>query len=403
MLHDAPAEVQINEISLRGLLLRHAHIGRYILRLRIEVLHQQTTAHAYILLLGRVVLRHIDLDEAQVLLRREHLQSTLLELRSHDNLQEDGLHQLGSLLRQGTVYGHNTTENRHLIGLVSLRPSLYDILTDGGTAGVHVLQTDAERLIELAHDGQSGVGILDIVVRKLLAVQLLGRSERERNGLLLGIEHRLLVGVLTVAQRLLEVELQEELLVQAGLLAHVGSDHRIVLSRVGVGLGRELQTALLLRVAELLDLGQNLVVILGVANHRYIVPVLGSRTQHRRTADIDILNGLLDRYALLLNRLTEGIEVHAHQVDKLDSVLLQRLKMALVIAASQQTAMHLGVQRLHAAVANLGEARYVADVDYLHAALLEQLHRAARGDHLPAQRAEALGKLHHATLVAYTN
>ena len=266
-----------------------------------------------------------------------------------------------------------------------------------------MLQTNAEGLIELAHDSQRSVGILDIVVRKLLAVQLLGRSERERNGLLLGIEHRLLVGVLTVAQRLLEVELQEELLVQAGLLAHVGSDHRIVLSRVGVGLGRELQTALLLRVAELLDLGQNLVVILGVANHRYIVPVLGSRTQHRRTADIDILNGLLDRYALLLNRLTEGIEVHAHQVDKLDSVLLQRLKMALVIAASQQTAMHLGVQRLHAAVANLGEARYVADVDYLHAALLEQLHRAARGDHLPAQRAEALGKLHHATLVAYTN
>ena len=265
-----------------------------------------------------------------------------------------------------------------------------------------MLQTDAERLIELAHDSQRSVSILDIVVRKLLAVQLLGRSERERNGLLLGIELGLLVGVLTVAQRLLEVELQEELLVQAGLLAHIGSNHGIVLCRVGVGLGRELQTGLLRRIAMRLNLIQNLGVILRMANHRHILPVLGSRAQHRRTTDVDILNRLIHRHALLLNCLTERIEVHAHHVDELNRVLLQGLEVALIVTTRQQTAMHLRVQGLYATVANLGEARYVADVDDLHTALLEQLHRTARGDYLPTERTESLGELHHATLVAYT-
>ena len=72
-----------------------------------------------------------------------------------------------------------------------------------------MLQTHAERLVELAHDAQRGVGILNIVVRQLLAVELLGKSQRIGNLFLLAVESGRLVRVLAVTQRLHEVEFEE--------------------------------------------------------------------------------------------------------------------------------------------------------------------------------------------------
>ena len=266
-----------------------------------------------------------------------------------------------------------------------------------------MLQTHAERGIKLTGNGQSGIGILDVVVRQLLAVQLFGRGQREGHSLLLAVELRCLMRVLTIAQRLHQVELQKELLVQTGLLAHVGRDHRIVLRRMRISLGRKGQTGLLQRIAMSLDLVQNLRIVLGVANHRHVSPILGCRTQHRRTANVDILDCLLDRHTLLLNRLTEGIEIHADHVDKLDLILLEGLQVALIVTTSQQTAMHLRVERLDTTITNLREARYIADIDHLNTLLFEEFHRTARGDHLPAQCAKSLCKLHHTRLITYRN
>ncbi len=96
----------------------------------------------------------------------------------HDDLQENRLHQFGRLARYGAVRGDDTAEDRHLVGLVSLRPGIHDIPPDGSTAGIHMFEPHAERLIELAHDAQRGVGILYIIVRHLLAVELPGIGQR---------------------------------------------------------------------------------------------------------------------------------------------------------------------------------------------------------------------------------
>jgi hypothetical protein len=75
-------------------------------------------------------------------------------------------------------------------------------------------------------------------------------------------------------------------------------------------------------------------------------------------------------------------------------IILQGFQVLRIVAAGQG---------LHAAVADLGESRHVADVDYLHAAVGQELHRTARGDHLPAQSPQPFGKLHDTGLVTYTN
>ena len=234
-------------------------------------------------------------------------------------------------------------------------------------------------------------------------MQLAGKGQRIGHLVLLAVELRPLVRVLAVAQRLHEVEFQEEFLVQTRLRPHVGGDHRVVLGRMGVGLGRELQPRRLFGVAAGLDLRQHLSVVRRIAHHRHVGPVLGCRTKHRGSADVDVLNGILHLHVGFGDRLPERIEVHAHQVDELDAVLLQGFQMLRVVAARQQPAVDLRMEGLDPSVADLRESRHVADVDDLDAALPQQFHRAARGDHLPTERPEPLGELHDTRLVAYTD
>ena len=204
-----PAEIEILHLLRSGLRLRDAHIGRNGLRRHVEVLHQQTAVHADVLLLSDGALLHIDLQQPQVFLRAKHFERALVEFGGHDDFEENRLHQLGRLLRNGTVRRHDTAENRHLVGFIGLGPRFYDILSYRRAAGIHMLQTHAEGLVELAHDAQRGVGILNIVVRQLLAVELSGKSQRIGNLFLLAVESGRLVRVLAVTQRLHEVEFEE--------------------------------------------------------------------------------------------------------------------------------------------------------------------------------------------------
>ena len=150
----------------------------------------------------RLAAGHIDLEQAQILLRAEYLQSPLREFRGHDDLQKDRLHQFGRLARHLTVHGDDAAEDRDLIGLVGLRPRIHDIASYGRPAGIHVLESHAERFVELAHDVQCGIGVLNIVIRQLLAVELLGMCQRKRNLLGRTVELGCLVRVLAVAERL---------------------------------------------------------------------------------------------------------------------------------------------------------------------------------------------------------
>ena len=403
VLDDMPAEIQVGHLCRGGFCLRHAHIGRDGFRRHVEILHQQAAVDADILLGIGVALLHIDLQQPQVFLRAEHFERPFVEFRRHDDLEEARFHQLGRLARYGAVRGDDPPEDRHLVGLISLRPGIHDILADGSTAGIHMFEPHAERLIELADDTQRGIGILDIVVRQLLAVELTGKSQRIRHLFLLTVELGRLVGVLPVAQRLHEVEFKEQLLVKPGLCTHIGRDHRIVLSRMGVCFGRKFQARSLFRIAAGTDFTEHLLIVRRVADHRDVGPVLGRRTQHRRAADVDVLDGVLHLHIGFGNGLAERVEVHTDHVDKFDIVIFQGFQVFGIVASRQQAAVHVGVQGLDAAVADLGKARHVADVDNLDPAVGEQFHRAARGDHLPAQGTQALGEINNTRFVADTD
>ena len=73
----------------------------------------------------------------------------------------------------------------------------------GDAARVGVLDDDAGGpLGELLHAFERGVGVGDVVVGQLLALQLAGARDRARSRIALHIERGLLMRVLAVAQRL---------------------------------------------------------------------------------------------------------------------------------------------------------------------------------------------------------
>ncbi len=163
---------------------------------------------------------------------------------------------------------------------------------------------------------------------------------------------------------------------------------------MGVGFGGQLQTGLTGGIARSGDFSQYTPVIGGVANDSYVVPVLGSRAQHRRTAYVDFLDSLSHSGTLFGNRLAERIEVHAYHIDELDTVLFERLQVGRLVAACQQRTMHFRVEGLDTSVAYLWEARYLRNTDGMYACVLQQPLRTARGDNLPTVLLQALYELY---------
>ena len=209
------------------------------------------------------------------------------------------------------------------------------------------------------------------------------------------------MGILAVAELLRPLERQKQLLAQPRLTPHVGGDGHIGLGRVGIGSGREPQPQFRGGIALPGDLLQHLGVVRGVANHRHRDVVLGGAPQHRGAADVDLLGGLGERHPLAGDRLAERIEVHAHQIDREDPQPAQGAHVLLVVAPGQQGPVDGRMERLDPSVADFREARHLADAGGGDPLPLEELLRAARGDHLPAPILQCAGELRNARLVAY--
>ena len=160
-----------------------------------------------------------------------------------------------------------------------------------------------------------------------------------------------------------------------------GGSIRIPASACGMGerfLGqaetrREAERAVVCR-----HLGEQSRVVRGVGNDRNASVILGCRAQHRRAADIDILDCVGERDVGLGDRFAEGVEIDADEVDGRDVVLRYRRQMFGQIAPGEDAAVHFRVQRLDATVEHFREAGVVADFRYGQPRLAQQFCRAAR-------------------------
>ena len=131
--------------------------------------------------------------------------------------------------------------DRHRIARIGLEIGAVLVRGDRHAARVGVLDHDDGRLAELGHAFVGGVGVVDVVVGELLALDLARRGDA-RPLAAVGIEGRLLMRVLAVAQGLHALGRDRQPLGEglALLRGEPGGDRRIVRRRARIGLGGEL-------------------------------------------------------------------------------------------------------------------------------------------------------------------
>ena len=191
------------------------------------------------------------------------------------------------------------------------------------------------RLTKLPHNIQRRIGVLYVVIRQLFSMELASRSQRKWYMFRCGIELGILMRVFTVAQALFEIVFQKQFLIQSCCFTHVRSDAHIIFCCMGISLGAQFKPGLLLGVSFRLYFTQYTGVVIRITYHRYVIPVLGCRAKHGRTADINFLNCFRHGSPFFGNRLAEWIQINAYQVNQSYSVLLQSLHVRWFITACQ--------------------------------------------------------------------
>ncbi len=256
-----------------------------------------------------------------------------------------------------------------------------------------MLHGDAGALLELLHERPRGVRVGVVVEAHGLAREDL----RVEDGPALAaeaVERGGLVRVLAVAQLVRAGEFERGAPGQVhGVPGEVRGDGRVV--RAGVREGLAGERAPLVQVEVSL---QSAGVVGGVHEDDHAGEVLRGRAQHGGPADVDVLQGLGLGHAAR-DRLAEGVEVDAHEVDGVDAVRGELREVPLV-APREDAAVNAGMQRLDAAVEDLGEAGDVADGGGVQARLAQGGEGAAGGDEVPAPLGEASREVDDAGLVA---
>ena len=260
------------------------------------------------------------------------------------------------------------------------------------------------RRIEFGDEFEGGVGVVDVVVRELLALHLPRGGDAET--LFAGdIEARRLVRVFAVAHGFRELA-ADRAIGGRRLFDRVGEpvgDRRIVGGRARIGFLRELAACGEARRAIVGgQFTENDVVILDIDDDGDIVVVLGGGADHGGAADVDVLDAILVGRALRDSGL-EGIEVHDEQIDLRDVVREHGGFMLGVFADREQAAVHLGMQRLDTAVHHFRKAGEIGYVDDLEAGIGQRLARAAGRDEFDAALGQRACEVDQAGLVGNGN
>ena len=147
---------------------------------------------------------------------------------------------------------------------------------------------------------------------------------------------------------------------------------------------------------------QQRVVILHIHDHGDKAMVLGRSPDHRRAADVDILDAVVIACTFRC-RFLEGIKVHDQQVDGTDAMRLHRGQVFGIVAQGQQPAVDRWVQRLDPAVHHFGKARHIGHVHHRQPRLAQRLRAAAGGQDLDPPGVQLAGKVDQPGLVGNGN
>ena len=219
------------------------------------------------------------------------------------------------------------------------------------------------------------------------------------SGAALGVVRRRLVRVLAVGELEHPIERRDEGLREVVAPLEPARDRRLVCGRPRERNRGEPSAKLLRRLTVRAQLLEDDVVVRRTAHGRDGREVLRRGAQQRRPADVDHLDepGLAQLGPV--DGELERVEVHAHEVERLDAVLRERGAILRDVAPGEDPRVDPWVQRLHPPGEQLRELRDLLHAGHGEPRLLERGRRAAARDELAAELGEPTRERHEARLV----
>ena len=263
------------------------------------------------------------------------------------------MHLLSRSLIDRAVGDEHTAECRYGVAGQCVFPSLEQRVARGQTAGVVVFEDGEGGIVKLGNQRHGGVDVEQVVVRNLLAVELLEHFVE------VAIEYTLLVGILAIAQHLGVVAGIAE--GRAFATVEVVEDGAVVSRRYGKCLFGKPATVFERGIGPLLFQQRQQRSVLGLRSHNnHILIVFGSGPYERDTAYIY----LFDNSTLVGPRgyrLFKRIEIDDYQVDRGNFVLSDLLLVGFIFPAIEDSAENLGMKGLYPTAQDRGIAGQVLD------------------------------------------
>ena len=271
-----------------------------------------------------------------------------------------------------------------------------------------MLHDDARGLGKTQHAFPRRIAVRDVVIGQFLALELRIRCDGTRDDRIVAIKGGLLMRIFTITQVLyfhaLPVKAIGKSARRCAVIARrqIVADGAVVRCRVREGLLHETKTR---RRRQALGVGAELVEQNGIVHRVYddanVFIVLCGCAHHRRTADVDVLDGVIEGARGIGHGLAKWIEIDDHQIDGRYVVRGQRCHMLDRIATRKNAAVNLRMQCLDATVQHLGKPGVGTDVGDRQSRLLQGLGRAARREQFDTHCAEGGCEFHEAGLVRH--
>ena len=167
---------------------------------------------------------------------------------------------------------------------------------------------------------------------------------------------------------------------------------RVISRRARINFGRKFAAQFQGGVAAFGNLLCHLRVIRRVNHDRDAVVVFGRAAEHRRPADVNVLDRVVQAHVRLGDRLLERIKIHDHQINRRDAMFFDGGLVRFIAANEKQAAVDFRMQRLHAAIQHFGKAGVFADVLHGEAGVAQCFGRAAGGNDFNSCLRENLGE-----------
>ena len=252
----------------------------------------------------------------------------------------------------------------------------------GHAARVGMLDGHRGSLIKLLDQGKRGVGIHNIIIRQLLALELFSVGDTRLPDDRAAVKGRRLVRVFSVAEVLGLDVLQVQGFAKRPAFfsveaAQVVGNGTVVAGGQPEGFLGQGELVLGRQGAVRRERGQHGRIIVRVHHNAHVGVILGRGAQQGRPADIDVLDRVGKAAVRPGHGLFKRVEVDHHQIDGFEVVLGHGLKMAGVAPAVQNAGVYAGVQGLHPAVEHFGKAGKVFDRGHGKAGVGQRFGRAA--------------------------